>query len=335
MGESARAGAWDRYWSYGHLHSFSQVADGNYAGAVAEFWDSVFSELPDGSRILDIATGNGALPLLALDKAVQGSRAFTLHGTDIAAIAPAEQVSDPALRSRLAAISFHPRTPAESLPFADGSFDLVTSQFGLEYSDPEQSIPEVARVLRPGGRLALIVHHQDSAAVTAARAETAQLGFVIDDNRLFLKARNLLRAQAENRAGKHSRNAKEPSKVARKRKALDDAVSRIEQAGREQSHNRMLLGPLNYVREVLAMRDRIGPAQALDWLDEARQRVEASRERLRAMQAAARSESAMASLSEMLVAAGAQAPEMGALHETNGELVGWCLTTQRTPTTTP
>jgi len=37
MGESARAGAWDRYWSYGHLHSFSQVADGNYAGAVADW----------------------------------------------------------------------------------------------------------------------------------------------------------------------------------------------------------------------------------------------------------------------------------------------------------
>lgn len=332
-GESALA--WDRYWSYGHLHSFSQVASGNYAGAVAEFWDSIFSELPDGSRILDVATGNGALPLLALDTADHVGRSFTVHGADIAAIAPTEQVSDPAVRERLAAIDFHPRTPAESLPFDDGAFDLVTSQFGLEYSDLDQSTSELVRVLRPGGRLALVVHHQDSAAVTAARAEMAQLDFVLDDNRLFLKARNLLRARAENKAGKPSRNAKEPPKVARKRKTLDDAINRIERAGREQANNRMLLGPLNYVREVFAVAERNGAREALDWLDEARQRVEASRERLRAMQAAARSESDMASLSEILTAAGTEPPKIGALHETNGELVGWQLTTQRTPTTTP
>lgn len=330
--EPDTAAAWDRYWTYGHLHSFSQVADGNYAGVVAEFWDSVFSELPDGSRILDVATGNGALPLLALDNAERGTRSFTVHGADIAAIAPTEQVSDPALRGRLAAIAFHPRTPAEALPFDDDGFDLVTSQFGLEYSDLEQSIPEVIRVLRPGGRLALVVHHQDAAAVTAARAETAQLDFVLDDNRLFLKARNLLRAQAENKAGKPSRNAKEPPKVARKRKTLDDAINRIEQAGREQANNRMLLGPLNYIREVFAVAERNGARQALDWLDEARQRVEASRERLRAMQAAARSASDMALLGEMLVAAGAEAPGIAAVHETNAELVGWQLTTQRTAT---
>src|SRR5262249_16272084 len=43
---------------------------------------------------------------------------------------------------------------AEHAPFADGSFDLVTSQYGAAiWCDPYRWIPEAARILRPGGRL--------------------------------------------------------------------------------------------------------------------------------------------------------------------------------------
>ncbi|MEX0666343.1 MAG: class I SAM-dependent methyltransferase [Acidimicrobiia bacterium] len=42
----------------------------------------------------------------------------------------------------------------ESLPLADGSFDLVFCDHGaMSFCDPERSVPEVARVLRSGGRL--------------------------------------------------------------------------------------------------------------------------------------------------------------------------------------
>jgi len=39
----------------------------------------------------------------------------------------------------------------ESLPFADGSFDAVVAAGVLEYSELERALPELARVLRPGG----------------------------------------------------------------------------------------------------------------------------------------------------------------------------------------
>lgn len=43
---------------------------------------------------------------------------------------------------------------AEALPFADGSFDLVISEYGAAiWSDPYRWIPEAARVLQPGGEL--------------------------------------------------------------------------------------------------------------------------------------------------------------------------------------
>lgn len=44
---------------------------------------------------------------------------------------------------------------AARLPFADGSFDLVLSDYGgMSWADPYRTVPEVARVLRPGGQLA-------------------------------------------------------------------------------------------------------------------------------------------------------------------------------------
>ena len=48
---------------------------------------------------------------------------------------------------------------AESLPFADDSFDSVASTLALcTVDDPVRTVSEVARVLRPGGGLLLLEH---------------------------------------------------------------------------------------------------------------------------------------------------------------------------------
>src|SRR3546814_10256128 len=51
------------------------------------------------------------------------------------------------------------------------SFDLVTSQYGIEYCDDVRTTPEVARVLAPDGRVALLLHHADSRLAQVAREE--------------------------------------------------------------------------------------------------------------------------------------------------------------------
>jgi len=49
--------------------------------------------------------------------------------------------------------------PAESLPFADDTFDAAVATLVLcTVSDPAKALGEIARVLRPGGRLIFIEH---------------------------------------------------------------------------------------------------------------------------------------------------------------------------------
>jgi SAM-dependent methyltransferase len=98
-----------------------------------------------GTRTLDVATGPG---YVAARAAVRGA---SVVGVDIAEHMVA------------LAASLHPtiefrQADAESLPFAHGSFDAVVANFLMPHlGRPEQVVAELARVLAPGGRLALTV----------------------------------------------------------------------------------------------------------------------------------------------------------------------------------
>lgn len=59
---------------------------------------------------------------------------------------------------------------AEALPFADASFDLVVARVSLNYTDLSRSLPEIARVLAPGGRLWATLHPVSRTFEECARA---------------------------------------------------------------------------------------------------------------------------------------------------------------------
>jgi demethylmenaquinone methyltransferase/2-methoxy-6-polyprenyl-1,4-benzoquinol methylase len=104
-------------------------------------------------RLLDLCTGTGDLALAAAGRTAGPARVV---GVDIAAAMLAiarRKVREHGLLARIPLV----RADATSLPVATGSFDAASIGFGIRNVDrPERAIAELARVLRPGGRLAIL-----------------------------------------------------------------------------------------------------------------------------------------------------------------------------------
>ena len=112
--------------------------------------DHLFRAVPPqpGERWLDVATGTGEIARPAARAGAQ------VTGLDLAPelIQTArERASEEGVE-----ISFEVGD-AEALPYEDGSFDTVTSTFGVMFAPDHSAVArELARVCRPGGRLALL-----------------------------------------------------------------------------------------------------------------------------------------------------------------------------------
>lgn len=111
-------------------------------------------DLRAGERVLDVAAGNGNATLAA-------ARAFTeVTSTDYVG-ALLERGRERAAAERLP-VTFQ-EADAEALPFAEGSFDVALSTFGVMFApDQERAAAEMSRVVRSGGRIGLANWTPDS-----------------------------------------------------------------------------------------------------------------------------------------------------------------------------
>ena len=101
-----------------------------------------------GMRVLDLASGTGE-PAISLALAV-GEHG---HVTALDLSADLLQIAEKRAQARSLTNFSTQQGDAHSLPFADNSFDLATSRFGVMFfRDPELALRELRRVLRPGAR---------------------------------------------------------------------------------------------------------------------------------------------------------------------------------------
>ncbi|MCV7421826.1 class I SAM-dependent methyltransferase [Mycobacterium yunnanensis] len=105
--------------------------------------------LQRGARnVLDLGAGTGKLTIRLVER-----------GLDVIAVDPIPEMLEVLSRSL-------PDTPAllgsaEDIPLPDDSVDSVLVAQAWHWFDPERAIKEVARVLRPGGRLGLVWNTRD------------------------------------------------------------------------------------------------------------------------------------------------------------------------------
>jgi ubiquinone/menaquinone biosynthesis C-methylase UbiE len=127
-------------------------ASGDYAliGTTLQIVGEMLCEAVDlrsTQRVLDVAAGNGNATLAA------ARRFADVVSTDYVGTL-LERGRERAKADRLS-VTFQ-EADAEALPFADGSFDVVLSTFGVMFTpDQAQAAHELTRVCRPGGKIGL------------------------------------------------------------------------------------------------------------------------------------------------------------------------------------
>lgn len=156
--EELKAEDWDLYWR-GTREAAAYKEGGAQDEVLAQFWTIFFSrELPTrkNPQMLDIGCGNGAVIQFVM-KATQ----------DLAQ----SELSIKCLDYSVSAVQeLHKRFPlvtgvsadAAQTPFCDQSFDIVSSQFGLEYAGPA-AVAEAARLVALDGVLVAVLHLNDGA----------------------------------------------------------------------------------------------------------------------------------------------------------------------------
>ena len=120
-------------------------------------WGLGLVDVQDGWTMLDIGCGGGA----TLQRLLKRSKNATVYGIDISeeSVAKAKKVNADVLDKQV----FVTQGSAEKLPYKDGAFDLVTAVETVYFwPNLANCLQEVRRVLKPGGRFAIMVEGVDN-----------------------------------------------------------------------------------------------------------------------------------------------------------------------------
>ncbi|MBT8450181.1 MAG: class I SAM-dependent methyltransferase [Gammaproteobacteria bacterium] len=162
---------WSNYWAAGNLTSLPNDFKHNYDGEIQNFWFRIFARLPEKASILDVCTGNGAVAYLALDYADTNNKNWQITAIDGAEIRQDKVRENHAgVTEANNDIEFISNVLIEDMQL-DTSFDLITSQYGIEYCDWLSSAQIIHRHLSHNGHFACLTHAPETDITEHMRAE--------------------------------------------------------------------------------------------------------------------------------------------------------------------
>ena len=303
---------WENYYRTGALATCPVTPGSGYTLELHDVWKSFFSSLPDGARILDIGTGNGAIALIAKETAGALGRNYEIQGADLAQIDPARDVPDGA--RLFEGIEFHARVPMEQLPFATGFFDAVSGQYALEYAEVGAALGEIARVLKGGGRAQFIVHHADSVIVQNARESLAHADLVLNESKILRKLRRFLESERRSHAAARSNWD-----------ALLEAANQVKAAAGTAKSALILSVTADAVQKLLNARQQLTPPALERHIDHVEADIRASVRRMDDLVRVARSAQDIDGIKAAAVSLGFADGEAHEQRHGGHNLVGWRL----------
>lgn len=313
--------AWDGYWRHtGEAAGYR--AGGRHEPLLALFWADLFAELLRGAHplsILDVACGNGAA-LGYLFRAA-GSR-----GTG------ADGLFAVGLDGSVAALAnLHRRLPrvipvgadARNPPFADHAFDIVISQFGIEYGGGD-AVVAAARLVRPGGTFAAIMHMKDGGIYRECATNLRVIDII---SRFLPPARAALLAAIDAGQGRGPREALQQAD-----RALAAEASELERAftqlGREVTGG-FAFRLYQDIGHIYRNAARFAGSDVASWLDRMGGEVATYRERMAAMLGAALGEPQYNALAARLTESGMTVRRRETLGLGDAGSAGWILVAQQ------
>lgn len=304
---------WEAYWRTGSVVSCPTDSAGACTGNLRSVWEQFYDALPEGARVLDIGTGNGALPLIALEVARHRSAKLEVHGVDLARIEPRRHVPD-GVRLFAGAV-FHGGVSAEAMPFAAGHFDAVSGQYALEYMRREAVLREVRRVMVVGGPARFVLHHASSIVVRNARESLLHAREFEDRAAAFADLRAFVAAERSDAA-----------RAAQLYARMTERMQHLHRVAAASKGSNLLAGVLlPALGNLFERRQQLSAADFTAAIDATHRAFKATEQRLRELVDAALDDAAMRRLADQARASGFRDVQFAPLWQDAENLVGWRL----------
>lgn len=193
MATSESQDPWGDFWALNSKGQTQGQQGGDAGGCLPQRWAAIeqaqqaawhgfVGDLMSDARVLDLATGDGRVLRWML-----GARTdLELIGIDLA----------PKLPMPPKGTETRGGIPMEQLPFEDGQFQAVSSQFGFEYGDVTKVSAEIARVLSPGGKVGLMVHRGDGPILEHNQTRRNELLWALKEKAVARKVKAALKSGA-------------------------------------------------------------------------------------------------------------------------------------------
>jgi SAM-dependent methyltransferase len=317
-GSATVAHDWDAYWR-GSRDGVAFASEGVGHPLVLQFWRDFFVAIKNtrpAATFVDFGSGNGALVESAMRTFGGALPQITCLDTSRSAIDTLLE-RYPGVDGLVA--------DALAVPLPSSSFDIAMSQFGVEYAGVA-AIKEMARLIAPGGQIALLMHikegeiYRECSANLAAVEQMQEIGFIPAAVCMFREAHICLRGDSPNNS------RAEYDAAARKMLPIYRATERIMNDFGQHVAGDTVLQLYQEVDRINGLLMHHDPEEVIGWLEKMAVELVAYCGRMRSMCSAALDQAEFDSIKNQLQEEGFEIGLAGPLSLTATQLpLAWSL----------